>query len=166
MDRFLYFRNTEINQTEVEVAVTEIGIRLAAVWVTAWTPYFVISLLGISGGSFLLTPINATIPALLTKTATFVDPFIFCINRQFRVECFPLCIYLCPEDEFPPVSIPSSPVHSQIQESQENLSTGGDGETIAMRENFRSTENLSSQSTSNPKTDANCESAQLWHPLI
>lgn len=46
-----------------------------------WTPYSLISLLGISGHTDLLTPLSSMLPALFAKTAACVDPFIYSLNH-------------------------------------------------------------------------------------
>ncbi|KAK4881994.1 hypothetical protein RN001_005313 [Aquatica leii] len=61
-------------------------------WFTAWTPYAVVALLGISNNSKLITPLASMIPALFCKTASCIDPFIYAItNPKFKYEvkkCF------------------------------------------------------------------------------
>ncbi|KAF5285417.1 hypothetical protein FQA39_LY16671 [Lamprigera yunnana] len=61
-------------------------------WFTAWTPYAIVALLGISNNSDLITPLASMIPALFCKTASCIDPFVYAItNPKFKYEakrCF------------------------------------------------------------------------------
>jgi hypothetical protein len=72
---------TGINQPNVEVAIAKIVAGLVVSWIVAWTPYSLISLLGISGHTNLLTPFSSMLPALFAKTAACVDPFIYSLNH-------------------------------------------------------------------------------------
>jgi hypothetical protein len=72
---------TGINQPNVEIAIAKIVAGLVLSWTIAWTPYSLISLLGISGYTNLLTPLSSMLPALFAKTAACVDPFIYSLNH-------------------------------------------------------------------------------------
>ena len=77
------------------MTIAKIVFGLVFFWVMAWTPYTVVSLLGISGYSSLLTPLSSMLPALFAKTAACVDPFIYSLNHpKIRQEI--LCrLYNC-----------------------------------------------------------------------
>lgn len=70
-----------INQPNVEVAIAKIVVGLVCSWMIAWTPYSLITLLGISGQAKFITPFNSMLPALFAKTAACVDPFIYALNH-------------------------------------------------------------------------------------
>ena len=50
-------------------------------WIVAWSPYSVVSLIGISGHADLLTPLSSMLPALFAKSAACIDPFIYSLNH-------------------------------------------------------------------------------------
>lgn len=78
---FALIPKTGINQPNVEIAIAKIVAGLVLSWIIAWTPYSLISLLGISGHTDLLTPLSSMLPALFAKTAACVDPFIYSLNH-------------------------------------------------------------------------------------
>lgn len=56
-------------------------------WFTAWTPYAVVVLLGISGHKEAITPLCSMIPAIFCKTASAIDPYIYTLSDpKFRKE--------------------------------------------------------------------------------
>ncbi|KAF5282087.1 hypothetical protein FQR65_LT14405 [Abscondita terminalis] len=61
-------------------------------WFTAWTPYAIVALMGISNNTDFITPLASMIPALFCKTASCIDPFVYAItNPKFKYEvkkCF------------------------------------------------------------------------------
>jgi len=48
-----------------------------SLWVIAWTPFAVISLIGIHGNQKLLTPLVSTLPILFAKTSCLYNPIIY-----------------------------------------------------------------------------------------
>lgn len=70
-----------INQPNVEVTIAKIVVGLVASWLTSWTPYSIVALLGVTGHSHIITPFNAMLPALFAKSAACIDPFIYSLNH-------------------------------------------------------------------------------------
>jgi len=57
-------------------------MQFSVIWILAWTPYAVVTMIGISGhANYLLTPFNAMLPALFAKSAACIDPFIYSLNH-------------------------------------------------------------------------------------
>lgn len=50
-------------------------------WTIAWTPYALISLAGIFSYSEFISPIMSMMPALLAKTASVIDPYIYFLSH-------------------------------------------------------------------------------------
>lgn len=73
------------NKTEVKLAI--IVICVIGLWFTAWTPYSIVALLGISGNEDKLTPFGSMIPAVFCKTAACIDPYVYALTHpRFRME--------------------------------------------------------------------------------
>ncbi|KAI9553132.1 arthropsin7 [Daphnia sinensis] len=64
-------------QTEIRTA--QIVVTLILVYLTAWTPYAVVTLIGQFGSedSQLLSPMATAIPAYFAKTAVVLDPLVY-----------------------------------------------------------------------------------------
>ena len=77
----IFFLPIGVNQPNVEVTIAKIVVGLICSWIIAWTPYSAIALLGISGHSYLLTPLSSMLPALFAKTSACIDPFIYSLNH-------------------------------------------------------------------------------------
>lgn len=56
-------------------------------WCFAWTPYCVVSLIGIFGYADNITPLTSMIPAIMAKMAACVDPYLYAVTHpRFRSE--------------------------------------------------------------------------------
>lgn len=56
-------------------------------WIFAWTPYCVVSLLGISGYGSSISPFASMLPSLFAKLACCVDPYLYAVTHpRFRTE--------------------------------------------------------------------------------
>lgn len=70
-----------------EIKVSIIVLFVIFVWFVAWTPYAVVSLLGIFGREDLITPLGSMVPALFCKSASCLDPYIYTLsNSRFKNE--------------------------------------------------------------------------------
>ncbi|KAJ9583109.1 hypothetical protein L9F63_022552 [Diploptera punctata] len=75
----------EKNRSEIRLAGVVIGI--IALWFAAWTPYAVVSLIGIAGKKEYITPLSSMIPALFCKIASCIDPYVYAVTHpKFRLE--------------------------------------------------------------------------------
>ncbi|XP_068216440.1 rhodopsin-like [Palaemon carinicauda] len=65
-------------------------------WVLAWTPYAVVSLLGLFSWHSLLTPLATMLPALFAKMSTVYNPFIYAVSHpRYRQEVGRRLPWLC-----------------------------------------------------------------------
>ena len=64
-----------------EMAIAKIVLGLVVLWVLAWTPYAVVTLLGISGNGNLLTPLSTLIPAMFAKISACINPFVYSLTH-------------------------------------------------------------------------------------
>lgn len=56
-------------------------------WMFAWTPYCIVSLIGIFGYADNITPLGSMIPAIMAKTAACIDPYLYAVTHpRFRSE--------------------------------------------------------------------------------
>lgn len=53
----------------------------------AWTPYCLVSLIGILGYKDSISPLTSMIPGIMAKTAACVDPYLYAVTHpRFRAE--------------------------------------------------------------------------------
>lgn len=80
-----HVKQEEKKKQEVKLAL--LVFIVIALWFAAWTPYSVVSLLGICGRKDLIQPFYSMIPALFCKTASCADPFVYAlIHPRFKAE--------------------------------------------------------------------------------
>jgi len=54
-------------------------------WVCTWTPYAVITMIGVFGDQMLVTPLVAQLPSFLAKTSSCLNPIVFAVSHpKFR----------------------------------------------------------------------------------
>lgn len=77
----------ERTKRKAEIKLAFLVMVVIALFFVSWTPYAVVTLLGIFGQKELITPIASMIPALFCKTAACINPFIYIITHpKFRKE--------------------------------------------------------------------------------
>ncbi|XP_017772288.1 PREDICTED: opsin, blue-sensitive-like [Nicrophorus vespilloides] len=70
-----------------EMRLTMIVFLVIVMWFVAWTPYAVVSLIGIAGRADLITPLTSMIPALFCKTVSCIDPYVYALTHpKFKAE--------------------------------------------------------------------------------
>lgn len=73
---------------KTELKLAGIVICVIGLFFAAWTPYSIVSLMGISGYKHKIKPIISMIPAMCAKLASCVDPFVYVVTHpKFRQEC-------------------------------------------------------------------------------
>jgi len=78
-------RTAEANEQRAEIRIAKTAIFNIALWITCWTPYASITLQGCVGRFEHLTPLTTTLPALLAKSASCYNPFVYAIGHpKFR----------------------------------------------------------------------------------
>ncbi|XP_045494078.1 opsin, ultraviolet-sensitive-like isoform X1 [Colias croceus] len=77
----------EHTKRKAEIKLAGLVIAVIALFFISWTPYAIVTLLGIFGLKDAITPAISMIPALFCKTAACIDPFIYIITHpKFRKE--------------------------------------------------------------------------------
>jgi len=69
-----------------EIRIAKIACGIFFLFLTAWTPYATVALLGAFGSNrAVLTPFASMIPAVFSKTIACVDPWVYAISHpKFR----------------------------------------------------------------------------------
>lgn len=84
-----HVKQTEKKKQEIRLAI--VVFMVIGLWFAAWTPYTIVSLLGICGRKDLIQPFYSMIPALFCKTASCADPFVYAFTHQrFKTEIMKL----------------------------------------------------------------------------
>ena len=82
----------ETAKAETKMATLMLAMIIAFLF--AWTPYAVVSLISACGGSHLISPVVASVPAYLAKASTLCNPILyFLLYKRFRRKAIKL---LCP----------------------------------------------------------------------
>lgn len=90
-----HVKQDEKKRQELKLAL--VVFLVIAIWFVAWTPYAIVSLIGICGREDLIQPFYSMIPALFCKTASCVDPFVYALTHsRFKAE---LKKMFCKSDE-------------------------------------------------------------------
>lgn len=77
----------EEERKKIEIRLGYLVIGVILLWFMSWTPYAVLTLLGIFGQKQYITPLGSMIPALFCKTASSIDPWIYAIKHpKFKFE--------------------------------------------------------------------------------
>jgi len=78
-------RTAEANEQRAEIRIAKTAMFNIALWIGCWTPYAAITLQGCFGDFEGLKPLTTTLPALLAKSASCYNPFVYAIGHpKFR----------------------------------------------------------------------------------
>merc|ERR1711872_966913 len=78
-------RTAEANDQRAEICIAKTAMFNIALWIGCWTPYAAITLQGCFGNFEGLKPLTTTLPALLAKSASCYNPFVYAIGHpKFR----------------------------------------------------------------------------------
>jgi len=78
-------RTQEANEQRAEIRIAKTAMFNIALWIGCWTPYTVITYQGCMGKFEGLKPLTTTLPALLAKSASCYNPFVYAIGHpKFR----------------------------------------------------------------------------------
>nr|APY20668.1 ultraviolet sensitive opsin 1 [Steraspis amplipennis] len=77
---------TQMNQS-TEIRIAKVALTITFMFVVAWTPYAVVSLIGAFGDQSLLTPGVTMVPATFCKCVACFDPYVYALSHpRYRVE--------------------------------------------------------------------------------
>ena len=89
MNRIMVTTNSK-KRKQTDIRTAQIILMLAILYLTAWTPYAIVSMIGQFGpltedGKSFLGPVATTVPAFLAKTCVLFDPIAYGFSHpQFR----------------------------------------------------------------------------------
>jgi len=93
--------NSEQEATSAEIRASKVAIINVTLWIFAWTPFTVVSMLGVFGDTSLIGPVASELPVIMAKTSAVYNPIIYALSHPKYREClkemFPwLCIVITP----------------------------------------------------------------------
>jgi len=95
-------RTQEANDQRAEIRIAKTAMFNIALWICCWTPYAAISLQGSFGDFSGLKPLTTTLPALLAKSASCYNPFVYAIGHpKFREAMTIHMPWFCVHEEAP-----------------------------------------------------------------
>ncbi|XP_042242661.1 compound eye opsin BCRH1-like isoform X1 [Homarus americanus] len=78
-------RSNEADNQRAEIRIAKTAIANVSLWLTCWTPYAAITIQGVLGHHENITPLVTMLPALLAKSASCYNPFVYAISHpKFR----------------------------------------------------------------------------------
>lgn len=87
---------SSVNFHRRETQLARVVIISVWFWAMAWTPYAVVSLMGILSWRDNLTPLATMLPALFAKLSTVYNPFIYAVSHpRYRQELAVRLPWLC-----------------------------------------------------------------------
>ena len=69
------------NHKTTEIRIAQCALINVSLWIVMWTPYAFIALQGALGDQSKITPLVTTLPALIAKSASIVNPIVFAISH-------------------------------------------------------------------------------------
>ncbi|XP_071516834.1 compound eye opsin BCRH1-like [Panulirus ornatus] len=78
-------RSNEAETQRAEIRIAKTAIANVSLWLICWTPYAAITIQGVLGQHENITPLVTMLPALLAKSASCYNPFVYAISHpKFR----------------------------------------------------------------------------------
>jgi len=79
-------RSNEADSQRAEIRIAKTAITNVSIWLVCWTPYAAITIQGVLGDHEGITPLVTMLPALLAKSASCYNPFVYAISHpKFRL---------------------------------------------------------------------------------
>lgn len=79
--------NTEQDQVSAEIRIAKVSVTNVTLWLTSWTPFAVICLIGTWGDVSKITPLVSAIPVIMAKASCVYNPLIYAISHPKYREC-------------------------------------------------------------------------------
>ena len=80
--------NNDQQQVSAEIRIAKVSIMNVSLWLTAWTPFAVICMMGTWGDVSKITPWISALPVLLAKTSCVYNPLIYALSHPKYREVF------------------------------------------------------------------------------
>ena len=80
--------NEEQNQVSAEIRAAKIAIVNISLWIFAWTPFTMVSMLGTWHDNSFVTPLMSELPVICAKTSALYNPVIYALSHpKYREVC-------------------------------------------------------------------------------
>jgi len=79
--------NSDQQQVSAEIRIAKVSIMNVSLWMTAWTPFAVVCMMGTWGDVSKITPLLSALPVLLAKTSCVYNPLIYALSHPKYREC-------------------------------------------------------------------------------
>lgn len=77
--------NQNLQNQSTEIRIAKVAVTICFLFVSSWTPYAVMALIGAYGDQSLLTPFVTMIPACACKLVACLDPYVYALSHpRFR----------------------------------------------------------------------------------
>ena len=73
--------NSEQEATSAEIRASKVAIINVTLWIFAWTPFTVVSMLGVFGDTSLIGPVASELPVIMAKTSAVYNPIIYALSH-------------------------------------------------------------------------------------
>ncbi|CAL4069492.1 unnamed protein product [Meganyctiphanes norvegica] len=78
-------RTGDNSEESAEIRIAKTAIFNISLWLGCWTPYALVTLMGVLGKHDNITPLLTMLPALLAKSASCYNPFVYAVGHpRFR----------------------------------------------------------------------------------
>uniref|UniRef100_A0ABD2WQW7 G-protein coupled receptors family 1 profile domain-containing protein n=1 Tax=Trichogramma kaykai TaxID=54128 RepID=A0ABD2WQW7_9HYME len=82
-------------ERSTEMRIAKVAFTIFFLFVCAWTPYAVVTLIATFGNRELITPFSSMLPAVFAKTVSCLDPWVYAINHpRYRQELTKRCQWM------------------------------------------------------------------------
>lgn len=79
--------NRNANAEAAEIRIAKAAFTIFFLFVCAWTPYAIVTMIGAFGDKTLLTPFFTMVPAMCSKVVSCLDPWVYAISHpKYRQE--------------------------------------------------------------------------------
>lgn len=78
---------TNVSDTSAEIRIAKIAFTIYFLFICAWTPYGIVTLIPSFGSTDLITPMVSMIPGMACKSVSCIDPWVYAISHpRYRKE--------------------------------------------------------------------------------
>ena len=79
--------NQEQDAVSAEIRAAKVAVVNITLWIFAWTPFTVVSMLGTWYDSSFVTPLMSELPIICAKTSALYNPIIYALSHPKYREC-------------------------------------------------------------------------------
>nr|AMH38606.1 opsin Rh1 [Platyeriocheir formosa] len=95
-------RSNEAETQRAEIRIAKTALVNVSLWFICWTPYAAITIQGLLGNAEGITPLLTTLPALLAKSCSCYNPFVYAISHpKFRLAITQPLPWFCVHEKDP-----------------------------------------------------------------